>query len=181
VQILGGLGLAEGPDAAAREALLGLQDAGEPQPGQPALALFLERWAEDVPDYRAQEQIRAVALRLRGGQVSPPIQRSDSVDCFQVHVQMNRPIKLNGNQLRRLHDALVDAFRSRNDLVRLVRFHLNENLETIVGAGPLSQTAFELIEWAQSRGRLGELLRGARAENSGNPLLAAIVAELLGE
>jgi hypothetical protein len=71
-------------------------------------------------------------------------------------------------QLEQLHAALLDAFRSHDSLERMVGFKLGENLEEIAGKGPLAVVVYRLVEWADSEGRLGDLLRGARAQNPGN-------------
>ncbi len=44
----------------------------------------------------------------------------------------------------------------------MVRHKLSTNLQAIVGTGNLSQQVFGLIEWAESHGRLDELVDGAR-------------------
>ena len=84
---------------------------------------------------------------------------------------------LSGTQYGRLVDALVNAF-DRGGLQRLVRFRLDENLDAVAGGGNHSEVVFALIGWAESRGRLAELLAGALAENPGNRRLQAVAAEL---
>lgn len=77
---------------------------------------------------------------------------------------------LSGKQARGLHEALLDAF-GIGELQQLVRFRLEERLQNITLEGGLSQRAFELIEWAEQKGRTEELIRAARQENDGNPVL----------
>lgn len=86
--------------------------------------------------------------------------------------------KLTGAEYQELQKALLSAFRSNDELTRLVRFHLGENLAAIVAPGALASVVFELIQWAESRGRLGELIDGALKENPGNPTLREFAARL---
>ena len=74
-------------------------------------------------------------------------------------------------RLEQLHDALLDAFRSHDSLKRMVRFELDQNLDEVAGQGPLTDVVYRLVEWADAEGRLGDLLRGARAQNPGNERL----------
>lgn len=85
---------------------------------------------------------------------------------------------LNGPQLRDLQGAIIAAFPNTSSLARMVLFHMNTNLAEI-SAGNLTETTFELIRWARSRGRLAELVTAALAENPTNPELQRF-ASLLG-
>ncbi|AKJ08281.1 Hypothetical protein AA314_09907 [Archangium gephyra] len=63
-------------------------------------------------------------------------------------------------------------------LTQMVRFQLGENLAAIAEGGGLANTVFKLIEWAESQGRLAELVTGALKANPGNPGLRACAAQL---
>ena len=76
-------------------------------------------------------------------------------------------MKLTGKQLKQLHDALLGAF-SLADLQQMVKFELDENLDAIAGGGNLSQTVFNLIQWAERRGRMENLVQGAVNQNENN-------------
>jgi hypothetical protein len=78
-----------------------------------------------------------------------------------------------------LHIALLDAFPTRRELDRMVALEMGENLNAIASDSNLQQTVFELVGWAERQGRMTELVRGARRQNSGNRKLAE-VAPLLG-
>ena len=80
---------------------------------------------------------------------------------------------LNGRQKKALHGALRLAFPRHAALERLVDFHLDEHLAAIAGEGPLDETLFRLIEWAEAQGKLEALVNGARDEVPGNPHLIA--------
>ena len=88
-------------------------------------------------------------------------------------------MKLTGKQLKQLHDALLGAF-SLADLQQMVTFELNENLDAIAGGGNLSQTVFNLIQWAERRGRMVDLVQGAVNQNENNAELLAVRDVLLG-
>lgn len=79
---------------------------------------------------------------------------------------------LDGKTIQELQDALLSAF-SADELTRVVRINLDENLDAIAGDDNLSQIVFELITWADRRGRLDELIRGASNVNPRNRELRA--------
>ncbi|BAZ26667.1 GUN4 domain-containing protein [Kalymmatonema gypsitolerans NIES-4073] len=83
-----------------------------------------------------------------------------------------KPTKLwfNGDRLQQFQKALLSAFPTTAKLKQMVRFRLDENLEAI-STGNLSETISNLIEWAEAKGKLEELLIAARKENPGNPVL----------
>jgi hypothetical protein len=82
-------------------------------------------------------------------------------------------MKLTGPQYQQLQRALLSAFPRRADLEQMLLFQLGEPLDAIAASGNLSDTVFSLIQWAVSRGRLGELIDGARSANPGNAELRA--------
>lgn len=88
--------------------------------------------------------------------------------------------KLRGDQFRVLHSALIDTFPSRGHLARVARFELDEPLDAIAGSGSLSDTVFNLIEWAEDRGRLDELLRAVLQTNPSNQRLLNAVRSVEG-
>src|SRR5436305_3394029 len=84
---------------------------------------------------------------------------------------------MDGARLRELQDALISAFPTRADLEQMVLFGINEHLNTITVDGNLQQAVFELLRWAQSRGRLEELVR-ASFDDSKNPDLHRVAQQL---
>jgi V8-like Glu-specific endopeptidase len=80
-------------------------------------------------------------------------------------------MKLSGAEQKKLSEALLDAYRSHNALRIMVRFQLDENLNAIAGIGLLKDVVFELIDWAESAGKLERLIIGAYEETPGNPKL----------
>jgi hypothetical protein len=87
-------------------------------------------------------------------------------------------MKLTGQQCKQLQKALIRAFPDRSRLAQLVRFKLEQDLDTIARNDNLANTAFELIQWAESEGRVKDLVNGACNENPGNPDLQAFAQTL---
>lgn len=75
------------------------------------------------------------------------------------------------NILEELNDALLDAYRSKKDLEPLVRFGLGKNLHEIDDGKNLKATVFDLLEWAEAKGRTMELVRAAVNDAPQNPAL----------
>lgn len=89
--------------------------------------------------------------------------------------------KLSGARWRQLQEALKLAFPTYADLTRLVKFHLDENLNNIVGPNVGMDTVlFEVIQWAQARGWIERLFLAAREERPDSPLLVAFGIEARG-
>ena len=84
---------------------------------------------------------------------------------------------LPGSKVRNLQDAMLSAFHEEASLQRMVRTHLNENLRVIASGTSLIDIVFKLITWAESRGRLEELIVSAIKENPGNPDLKRVAQE----
>lgn len=89
-------------------------------------------------------------------------------------------VPLGGGRFEALVDALLAAFPTPNSLARLVRFRLDQNLSAIA-TGTLQDQVFALVQWAEAKGRVRDLVEGARGENPGNPKLAAVAATLTQE
>src|SRR5262249_48070750 len=85
---------------------------------------------------------------------------------------------LNGDQAQKLHDAIVDHF-DRPGLERLVRFGLNERLDRISSDGPLDTVVFNLIQWADQRGRMTDLIQAVGQARPNVPEIQAIAEALL--
>jgi len=88
-------------------------------------------------------------------------------------------IKLSGKEFKILQEALLDAFASKTEIGRMVRFQLNENLESIVAGDNLSELVFQLIVWAERTGRIKELIMGALQLNPSNSKIMAVAEAFL--
>jgi cellulose synthase operon protein C len=80
-------------------------------------------------------------------------------------------MRLTGKQFEELTRVLIGAFPSNADFAQLTRIGLDENLHAISRGGSLMETAFELVRWADSSGRVPELVRAALDSNPRNPAL----------
>ena len=80
---------------------------------------------------------------------------------------------------REFRDALVKAFPNYADLAMMVKFGIGEQLPAIVAPGAMEVVCFNLITWAEARGKIELLILAARQDNPGNPALR-VVAERFG-
>lgn len=78
-----------------------------------------------------------------------------------------------------LNEALLSAYPKLDELTRMVRLELGENLDAIVEKGTLKNTIFGLIEWAEATGHLIALVQGAHQYNRGNPKLVAFCEKFM--
>jgi len=70
--------------------------------------------------------------------------------------------------LQEFHRVISERFNEA-DLKELTRFRLNVRLDHVVSGENFRQTAFQLIEWADQRGRLIDLARAVMAARPGVP------------
>lgn len=87
-------------------------------------------------------------------------------------------MKLSQPEINDLFEALLDGYRNYDSLKIMVRFKLGINLAEIVQETNLETVIFELIEWAESRNRLLDLVWGAYDKNPGNSLIKDITYRL---
>jgi hypothetical protein len=91
-------------------------------------------------------------------------------------------VALSSTRLRQLHEALVAAFPSVDDLRLLMTFELDVPLEHVAaGDQPIPTVVFALLQWAEAHGRIGDLVDGASRRNPGNPLLRTFREQFLRE
>lgn len=86
-------------------------------------------------------------------------------------------MNLTASQFEKLLSALLFAFPSIEELERFARFRLDKNIHEI-GHGNLNNYGYKLVQWAESQGKIEQLIRGARQSNPGNPDLFEIASEL---
>ncbi|MDY6902996.1 MAG: GUN4 domain-containing protein [Cyanobacteriota bacterium] len=77
-------------------------------------------------------------------------------------------MQLSGEQRKHFHKSLLSGFPSKSKLKQMVSFELDENLDEIAMGENYSEIVFELIRWAESHGKVNDLLTAARSSNSGN-------------
>jgi hypothetical protein len=88
---------------------------------------------------------------------------------------------LNGKQIKQLADGLLSAFTGFDDLARVVRVALDERLSNIVdGKASFTDQVWKLVEWAEARGKVRDLIRAAVAEVPDNIQLSAAAEAVFG-
>jgi len=81
-------------------------------------------------------------------------------------------MNLSGAELKKLVNAIISAYPTKEDLAMMVQLELGENLEAIAGGTNLTHLVFNLVtKWAIPRGRISHLIIEAYKTNSGNPEL----------
>jgi hypothetical protein len=85
---------------------------------------------------------------------------------------------LTGRQAKQIADALLSAFPRSSDLEQLMMFGMNTNLNAVVGPGGLDKQVRELIMWAQSEGRVEELVASAVAAKPLNPAMRQLEIDI---
>ena len=86
-------------------------------------------------------------------------------------------MRLTGQQIRRIQDALLDGYSSRDELRMMVRVELDENLDAIADGENLRVLVFNLLSWAEQTDQVDELVQGASNYNPGNAALAQLAQE----
>ncbi len=81
---------------------------------------------------------------------------------------------LNGDERRKLREAIISAYPSKTKLKMMVSDKLEENLNAIAGGENLEEVVFELIEWAEAQGKLKQLIDAACQGKAGNLDLQAV-------
>lgn len=79
-------------------------------------------------------------------------------------------MSLTKQQRIELNQLLLTLFDGP-ELTRMVRMHLDENLSAIAGGTNLTDIVFNLVYWAERRGRSLDLIDAALAERGQNPEL----------
>ncbi|MFN5892906.1 MAG: effector-associated domain EAD1-containing protein, partial [Dolichospermum sp.] len=81
-------------------------------------------------------------------------------------------MNLSGAELKKLVNAIVSAYPSKEDLAMMVQFELGENLDAISCGNNLTQLVFNLTtKWAIPRGKISPLIIAAYDTNPDNPEL----------
>lgn len=87
--------------------------------------------------------------------------------------------KLTGDQFKDLSKALTAAFPREEALVQMLRYQLDELLNNIPKAETYSGLIDNVVQWAETNGKLRDLVIGASLENSGNPQLQCFIEKHL--
>lgn len=79
--------------------------------------------------------------------------------------------KLERDAFNQIHLAILEAFPSEHSLEMMLRFEMNEQLNTIAGGRNLSEMVFSLVTWAETHNQVEHLLKGALKQNRSNEML----------
>ena len=82
---------------------------------------------------------------------------------------------LSGEQVKRIHAALLDAYPSEEELRMMVRIELDESLEAVATGKNQRVLIFNLVTWAERTGRVDDLVQGAYNQTPGNLALQALM------
>ena len=85
---------------------------------------------------------------------------------------------LTGTQSQQLRDALLAGF-DQDGLVEMMQFDMNVHLFQAIPEGSLETVAFNLVNWCDAQGRVGELLNAMAARRPKNTAVQKPVADLL--
>lgn len=95
-----------------------------------------------------------------------------------LHSRLKK-VTLDRNIRKALSAALLSAFPSYEYLKQLVAFGLGQNLADIAGSGTLSNVVFDLITWAESRRKVGDIIWAALEANPNNKELRQLLNALI--
>jgi hypothetical protein len=94
----------------------------------------------------------------------------------------NDNVPLNGKQIEQLADGLLGAFTNFNDLARLVLVALDEPLNRIVNQqASLRDQVWQLVENANAKGKVRDLIQASVAKVPGNVQLRAAAEAVFGK
>jgi cellulose synthase operon protein C len=85
-------------------------------------------------------------------------------------------LRLRGVQIAQLRDALLSAFRSRQELDELLDLKLDRRLDAIAPIADLRSTVFQVIKAAEAEGWTADLVAAAREARPGNRQLQDFAA-----
>ncbi len=87
--------------------------------------------------------------------------------------------ELTGLQVELFMDAIISAFPTMDELKRFVRLKLNKNLDTITSKNNLTDTAFDLISYFESNGKLNDLISNSYQAKPQNPKIIIFINTLI--
>lgn len=102
-----------------------------------------------------------------------------------AHVSLVRPAgypimtTLNIDTRRQLIEVIKSAYPSHADIQQMLKLQMDENLSEMSGPADTLQTCvFNLVVWAEKRGRVAELVEAALQGNPRNPEMQGFVADV---
>ncbi|GEM_PF-6563635 len=98
---------------------------------------------------------------------------------LQRQLESERNSNLNRGQiLKELRNAIISAYPKKINLKMMLSDKLDENLDSISTGDNIQEIVFELIEWAESQGKLEQFVKAACEYNPGNQELQKIRKEM---
>ncbi|MFM6023291.1 MAG: effector-associated domain EAD1-containing protein, partial [Dolichospermum sp.] len=88
-------------------------------------------------------------------------------------------MKLLPNDRKKLLTIILESYPDIAEIEILIRLELGENLDDIVGGSNNKQKIFKLIEWAETRGTLIDLLNAISKDRPDNVELQETIKNLL--
>ena len=88
-------------------------------------------------------------------------------------------MKLSKDEKKQLFKIILDSYPDIADLKMLIEFELDETLDNIVAGDKNKQIVFNLIKWAESTGKLENLLEAISQDLPDNLALQEIIKQLL--
>lgn len=155
-------------------------------PASDNLQRYLRDATQRILKREAAANIPVVALANQYDDLAMPGVRSSIMNSIQkmrpyvqalVSAVVNAQVTLTGEQFKQVQAALIDGF-TEETLAMMTRGELDQRLDVIAGGDNLEQIVFNLLNWAERQGRLGELIAAACRANPDNPKLQAITALL---
>ena len=132
----------------------------------------------NIYNTRCENSFKEVDVRRLIDDVNLSSQRDDWKSNVRYVQPKPRPTKNRGQILEELSKAILNAYPTKVKLKMMVRYKLNQNLASITTGESMEEIVFELIEWAESKGRLNELAKAALEHNPGNQELQKICEEM---
>jgi hypothetical protein len=134
--------------------------------GQTAIGIEGNEWYRPVLYLRWEDN--------EGGQLF----KMDIPSKSQGQHELKLPITLTPNQCKSLQTALISAFPEESDLEIMVQYYLQTALNRISRAKTYDKIVFDVIQWANARGKVSVLLQGASETNPDNPDLLQFISSL---
>ncbi len=87
-------------------------------------------------------------------------------------------MKLSSNERKQLLKVIIDSYPDITDIEIFIKLELGENLDNIAGGSNNTQKVFKLIEWAETTGKLIDLLNAVSQDRPDNSDLQNTIKNL---
>lgn len=90
-------------------------------------------------------------------------------------------MKLAANDRQNLLTIILDSYPDIAEIAMLINLELGENLDNIAGGSNNKQKVFNLIKWAETRGKLIDLLQAISKDRPDNVELQESIKVLINQ